>query len=73
MKITIDIPDAFVNDTNTMVTIDGETFHYARPDSRYYGLQSNFSQTDELKNDGLRKHCDAIAEHIVAMVIEDLI
>lgn len=73
MKITIDIPDAFMNDTNTMVTIDGETFDYARLDSRYYGLQSNFSQTDELKNDGLRKHCDAIAEHIVAMVIEDLI
>ncbi len=73
MKITIEIPDTFRNGEDSMINIIGETFEYSRPDSRFHGIQSNFSQTEDQKDAALLEQCDSIADHVLKMIKEELI
>ena len=41
MKIEIDIPDPFISDEDSYISISGDSFEYCRFDKFYRGLQCN--------------------------------
>lgn len=53
MKITIEIPDVFRNNEDSMINISGENFEYSKPNKCYHGIQSNFSQAESEKDAAL--------------------
>lgn len=73
MKITIEIPDVFRNNEDSMINISGENFEYSKPNKCYHGIQSNFSQAESEKDAALLEQCDSIANHVLIMIKENLI
>lgn len=74
MKITIEIPEPFIDKDDTMVNIEGKSFNYMRMNMSHHGLAYDCieSKNKERYRD-MMYHCDEIAYNIVQMVKKKLI
>lgn len=74
MKITIEIPEPFINKDDTMVIIEGGNFKYVRSDMRHHGLAHDCAESENKERyRDMMYHCDEIAYNIVQMVKKKLI
>lgn len=73
MRIEIEIPDAWINSDQPVIDIKGENFIYSSLQENIYGIQSQFSQEDNDKNEMLRDSCDKIVKEIRFLIKNKLI
>ena len=71
MKITVDIPDCFINGEDSFISIEGESFSYCRANHSYHGSQDSFN--DEVKSKRLRELCNEVCDILIVMIKEELI
>ena len=73
MKIEIEIPDAWINSDQPVIDIRGENFIYSSLQENIYGIQSQFSQEDNDKNEMLSDSCDKIVKEIRFLIKNKLV
>lgn len=73
MKITIEVPEVFIDGEVSLIMISSENFGYSKSNSKLHGIQSNFLQSDDKKENALLHYCDCIADSVVKMINEELI
>jgi len=71
MKITVDIPDCFINGEDSFISIEGESFLYSRINHSYHGSQDSLD--DEVKSKRLRELCNDVCDIFLTMIKEELI
>lgn len=71
MKITVDIPNCFINGEDSFISIENESFLYSRFNHAYHGLQDSFD--DEVKSKRLKELCYDVCDIFITMIKEELI
>lgn len=72
MKIEIDIPDHFISDENSYLSISGDNFEYCRFDKIYRGLQCNHEK-DSKEYCVLQSKLDIISDEIINLITNKLL
>lgn len=72
MKIEIDIPDPFISDENSYISISGDNFDYCRFDKTYRGLQCNHKK-DSKEYYVLQSELDIISDGVINLITNKLL
>lgn len=72
MKIEIDIPDPFISDENSYLSISGDNFEYCRFDKIYRVLQCNHEK-DSKEYCVLQSELDIISDEIINLITNKLL
>nr|DAZ09985.1 MAG TPA: hypothetical protein [Caudoviricetes sp.] len=72
MKIEIDIPDHFISDENSYISISGDNFEYCRFDKFYRGLQCNHKK-DSKEYYVLQSELDIISDGVINLITNKLL
>lgn len=73
MIIKIEIPDCWIDTNQPLIDIIGENFIYSSPNESTDGIQSQFSQVDNEKDENLRGACQRISDEIRYLLKNKLI